>query len=238
MKKVVLLLALFVPGCLAAVVIGIIAAGVVAVGTYSYVNNVLIRNYDAALDSCWEAVRRTVKFANLPTEKEAVDMQRGEVRSRMADGRRVVIALEKLTDKSTKVSVTVGDFEKQDNREAAQKIHEEVYHQLTGKYEREQAGPDAAANTITEEHSAPYDRVWEAAIAGVKNLGFQAVAQSRDALKGIITCKRADGTAVEVIVEKLDKGGASVQVRVGTARSEENARAGRAVQTQIREGLK
>ncbi len=235
MQKLTPLLAALLPGCIAAVA-AVLVVGAVAVGTYSYANNVLSRSYDAPIDACWEGTKRALRHMNLPTQGEPkCDFQRGEHRVSMADNRYAVVSLERLAEKSTKISVRVSDFESQANRDAAQRIHEEIYHQLTGKVERD-APPAPPSNSMREEYPADYDRAWNVSLSAVKHLGFTDVAPARDALKGTIRCKRADGTPVEVIVARLDKA-VSVDVRVGTERSDENARAARALHAELKKEL-
>jgi hypothetical protein len=242
MKKLAPLALLALSGC-AVLVVGAVL-GAVAIGSYLYVNNELSRNYDARLDLCWEAAKKAVREMNLPIEgAPRMDAQTGEVLSRMSDSRQVRIYLERLTEKSTKIVVRVGDFESDANKGAAQRFHEEIYHQLTGKYESgagpaaaAPAAPDGFANQLREDYPADYERVFAAALAAVQKLQFKDVRSSKDALKGKIDCARADGTPVEIVVDRTDKG-ASVAIRVGTNRGDDNAKGANALKAHLRKEL-
>lgn len=117
-------------------VVAAIVGAAVAVGAYKYINNQLERDYEATLEQCHEGTRRAVKGLGLFSGTYSLDFQKGFVETRMSDGRVVKIALEKATEKTTRVRIRVGDFESDANRSAAQRIHEQIYKELTGKGEK------------------------------------------------------------------------------------------------------
>jgi hypothetical protein len=123
-------------GCAAAVVGAILVGAAVGVGTYLYVNNELQRDYEAALEPCHDAATRAVVSLKLAQGGHSVDFQKGSVETAMADGRSVRIVCEKKGEKTTLVSIRVGTFESDANRDAAQRIHEQLYKELTGRSER------------------------------------------------------------------------------------------------------
>ncbi len=118
MKKFVaiaLLAPVLFSGCIVAA--AVIIAGAVAVGTYSYVNNVLSRNYDAPHDKCFEAVKRALTKMNMPVDKESLDPQKASCQSHWTDKSPVSISMERLSEKTsllcqspTRRTITPKDF--------------------------------------------------------------------------------------------------------------------------------
>ena len=250
MKKLLLVAPLFLSGCAGLIIAGILAAGAIGVGAYSYSDNILSREYEAGRDDCLEGVRRALKSLDMPLFKEETDTQRTLVTSRTLENS-VEIRLYILSEKKTKVSIKTADFATDAHKEMSQKVHEQLYKELTGNWESnarfasgavpvKPAANDPApssANDITEEYVIDYERVWTASLAAAKRMEFKNQTSSRDALKGVIRCQRADGSPVEIAVEKLQKGGCRVSVRMGTGRGQEHSEAGRAVHDQIKKEL-
>ncbi len=238
MKKfiaVVLLAPVLLSGCIVAA--AVIIAGAVAVGTYSYVNNVLSRNYDASHEKCFEAVKRALTQLKLPLEKESLDPQHASCQSRWPDKSPVSISIDRLSDKAAKVAIKVGTFECEENKQAAQRVHEEVFHQLTGQYESGSGAAHAGPNTQKTSYAAGYEAVYNAAGHSVRALGFTDVSQSRDGVSGKVKAKRSDGTTLEIAITRNDDGNGTADVRVGDVRNEENARAVQAIHAEIKKTL-
>lgn len=77
-------------------------------------------------------------------------------------------------------------------------------------------GPTASVwNEVSKEYVPDYDRVWKACHAAVRTLMFGSIWDGLDKQVGLIRCLRADGSPVEIRVERLTGGGAKVAVRVG-----------------------
>ena len=64
-------------------------------------------------------------------------------------------------------------------------------------------------------YPATFDRVWNAANDSLQALEMPVVSQQRDALKGTIMAKRADGSDVRVEIKYLTEKTTEVGVRVG-----------------------
>lgn len=64
-------------------------------------------------------------------------------------------------------------------------------------------------------YPAPLDRAWSAALGAVKDLQMSVSGTTRDALGGTIDARRADGTAVKVILEAAGPETTAVKIRVG-----------------------
>lgn len=118
-------------GCI--VVAAAALAAVVAIGTYKYVNNELHREYEVGYERAWDAAIRTPQDMQFHGISHSRDYQRGTVRAYRADERPVVIILEKLDERHVLIKVRVGTFESEDNRQAAQAVHEKLYDNMGGK---------------------------------------------------------------------------------------------------------
>lgn len=64
-------------------------------------------------------------------------------------------------------------------------------------------------------YPATYDAVWNASSDALQSLEMPVVSQQRDALKGTIMAKRADGSDVRVDVKYLTENTTQVSVRIG-----------------------
>lgn len=64
-------------------------------------------------------------------------------------------------------------------------------------------------------YPATYDAVWNASSDALQSLEMPVVSQQRDALKGTIMAKRADGSDVRVDVKYLTENTTQVNVRIG-----------------------
>lgn len=123
-------------GC-AALVLGALMAGAVAVGTYLYVHNDLQREYEAPLEPSHAASVRAVEGLGVTPEVAAFDFQTGRVAGRLGDGRPFAVSLETRGETRTLISVRVGELEGEANRAAAQTIHERIHAELNAAEERE-----------------------------------------------------------------------------------------------------
>lgn len=131
-RRAVLLLApMALGGCVLLVVAAV--AGAVALGTYKYANNELHRDYQAAYDAAWEATKKAARDLGFHAISENKDFQRGVLEASRADDTPVKVVVEKQDEKNVHLSVRVGTFESDDNRSAAQAIHEKIFANLGGK---------------------------------------------------------------------------------------------------------
>lgn len=64
-------------------------------------------------------------------------------------------------------------------------------------------------------YPATYDAVWNASSDALQSLEMPVLSQQRDALKGTIMAKRADGSDVRVDVKYLTENTTQVSVRIG-----------------------
>ncbi len=64
-------------------------------------------------------------------------------------------------------------------------------------------------------YPATYDAVWNASSDALQSLEMPVVSQQRDALKGTIMAKRADGSDVRVDVKYLTDNTTQVSIRIG-----------------------
>jgi uncharacterized protein YceK len=64
-------------------------------------------------------------------------------------------------------------------------------------------------------YPATYDAVWNASSDALQSLEMPVVSQQRDALKGTIMAKRADGSDVRVDVKYLTENTTQVNIRIG-----------------------
>ena len=109
-------------GCSRWVVIGATAAAV-GVGAYSYIKGNLERTYDAPIEKVWEATLAAVKELGLKPETEKHDAFTGNIRGRMADGKRFDLKLARLGEKSTEVGIRIGTF---GDRVKSEAIHDKI----------------------------------------------------------------------------------------------------------------
>lgn len=104
------------------------------------------------------------------------------------------------------------------------------------------AGAGAGAGTVAyikgeleQAHGAGYERVWEASLSSLKQLGIKIINTEKDAISGTIKAARSDGTPVTVKVAPMNSKSTSVKVRVGTFGDRE---ASEIIQKQIANNLK
>jgi hypothetical protein len=76
---------------------------------------------------------------------------------------------------------------------------------------------------LVKKYEAPPGRVWAAAKAAVKDLGFRFESEARDQAAARIAARRADDKPVHIDVKRLADKLTEVSVRVGTIGSKEDA---------------
>jgi hypothetical protein len=109
------------------------AIGAAAIGAYSYANNELSRDYHATYDQAWDATLKAAKDLNLTVTSQNKDYQKAVVQAKRADGTPVTINLEALEKDRVKLTVRVGTFESDENRRAAEAIHDQILRNMGGK---------------------------------------------------------------------------------------------------------
>ncbi len=124
----VLVAAALLPGCILAA--AVVVAAAVTAGAVVYANNVASCEYGAPLDRCWEAAQAAVADLSYPAGTRSKDHEYGEIKTKAADGRQVVVVIRKTGDATTRVEVRVGDFESDRNRESAEAVHAAVAKRL------------------------------------------------------------------------------------------------------------
>jgi len=78
------------------------------------------------------------------------------------------------------------------------------------------AGVAYAKGELEQVHAAPYDRVWEAALAALRTLNIRVSQTQKDQVSAKAIGTRSDGTSVVVSVLPVTKETTSVRVRIGS----------------------
>lgn len=89
------------------------------------------------------------------------------------------------------------------------------------------------SNEYTQEYNAHIDRVFDAAMATVRELQFKVERHSKDALEGQIEAKRADNTPVRITVKSLGQSVTKLIIRVGDFAGEANKQAAETIRDKI-----
>ena len=111
-------------GC-ALVVLG--AAGAAGgVGTAMYVKGKLQQELDAPLPRVHNATLAALKDLELPTLEAKRDKITATIRSEFADGKRVSIDIQAITNSSSKITIRVGFGDKSRSKEILDAIHRRV----------------------------------------------------------------------------------------------------------------
>ena len=105
--------------------LGGVAAGA-AYGTVKYVNNTLTVTHDVTLNTAWNAANATLKDLQMPVAESNKDGASGKVLAHNAQKQPVTIEALRKSERVTEIQITVGTFESQDNRIAAQQIHDKM----------------------------------------------------------------------------------------------------------------
>jgi hypothetical protein len=84
------------------------------------------------------------------------------------------------------------------------------------------AGAGAGAGAVVyiqgehqQVHDAKFESVWTATVNSLKQMQITPVKTTKDALGGSIEAKRADNTAVGIVVEPVGGGATRVKIRIG-----------------------
>ena len=80
------------------------AAGVV------YIQGVLEKNFDSSLKDAHEATLKALKSEGIFIKTDELNVANSEVKGEFADGEKIQVNIEALTEKSSKVKVRVGVF--------------------------------------------------------------------------------------------------------------------------------
>lgn len=133
MKRIfpALLFGAMLAGCVAVAAAAV--GAVAALGAYSYVNNELEREYQAGFDQAWQATLKAVNDLGLKLTSQSKDFQKANVQARRADDSAVTIQLEERAKDRVLIRVRVGTFESDENRRAAESIHEQIFRNMGGK---------------------------------------------------------------------------------------------------------
>ena len=78
---------------------------------------------------------------------------------------------------------------------------------------------------LETQYAAPYEKTWNATLSAMQDMRVHIVATAKDATKGVIQGKEADGTNVRTTVEPSDPQITSVTIRVGIMGDEKKSRA-------------
>ena len=98
-----LLLTVSVSGCVA------LAVGAAAeVGGYAWVNGELVKEYQVSADKLQHATIRALKNLNTSIIEQKGDRLSARISGQFADGKKVNIGIEALTEKSAKIKIRVG----------------------------------------------------------------------------------------------------------------------------------
>ncbi|MBI2903496.1 MAG: DUF3568 family protein [Candidatus Methylomirabilis oxyfera] len=77
------------------------------------------------------------------------------------------------------------------------------------------AGVAYAKSELEQVHAAPYEKVWDATLRGLRTLNIAVSETQKDQISAKAVGARADGTAVVVSVLPVTKDSTSVRVRIG-----------------------
>ena len=83
------------------------AAGV---GGYAWANGAMTKDYSSSADEVHEAVVKGLKKLKLPVMNDVNDRLSAKVTSEFSDGKNVVINIDALTEKTSRLKIRVGPF--------------------------------------------------------------------------------------------------------------------------------
>jgi hypothetical protein len=113
-----------VPGC-ALLVVGGVAAGT-AYGTVEYINNTLDVTQEVSLDKAWSAANAALKELQMPATTSKKDGASGKIQAHNAQGQPITIELIWQTNSSTEIKISVGTFDRTENRVKALQIYDQM----------------------------------------------------------------------------------------------------------------
>ena len=125
------LLAVVLPALAAcAAVAGAAVGAALAIGAYKYAENRLSREYGAPLDRVYDAAIGASETLGVEMDDRKKGLSDASIDGKMPNGERVKIRLERVNDARTNVIVSVGTFESDAHRAAAESVHEEIRRRL------------------------------------------------------------------------------------------------------------
>ena len=113
-----------VQGC-ALLLVGGVAAGA-AYGTVKYASNTLQVTQNVSLDKAWKAAKGALAGLQIPVTSSVKDGASGRLQGLSAKKQPVIIQLTRKGDTLTNIQISVGTFDSEDNRIAAQQIYDRM----------------------------------------------------------------------------------------------------------------
>lgn len=104
-----------------------VIAGGAGAGTVAYIKGELQTNLEASLEKSVEATKLAVDNLKFIKISEQVDSLTGEIIARTAQDKKITIKLNKVTGKTTKISIRVGVF---GDQSLSQSLLEEIKEEL------------------------------------------------------------------------------------------------------------
>jgi hypothetical protein len=111
-------------------VAGAAVGAAVAIGAYKYAENRLSRDYGAPLDRVYDAALGAAAALDVRVDDRQKGLADASIDGKMGNGEGVKIRLEKKEENRTEVRVSVGTFESDAHRAAAESVHEEIRRRL------------------------------------------------------------------------------------------------------------
>lgn len=119
---VLLLTVTFLWGCGAALIGGVVGAGV-GIGTYKFVDGKLVRQYPLELSKAWDATNTALANLQISISGSLNEGYKGEIEAVKREGVKVYINLKDMGQKVTSIGIRVGTL---GDRVEAEKIHNEI----------------------------------------------------------------------------------------------------------------
>jgi hypothetical protein len=111
-------------------VAGAAVGAAVAIGAYKYAENRLSREYGAPPDRVYEAAVAASSALGVEIKERNKGLSEASIDGEMPNGENVKIRLERVAEARTNVMVSVGTFESDAHRAAAESVHEEIRRRL------------------------------------------------------------------------------------------------------------
>lgn len=111
-------------------VAGAAVGAAVAIGAYKYAENRLSREYGAPMDRVYDAALAAASTLDVRVDDRQKGLADASIDGKMGSGEGVKIRLEKKEENRTEVMVSVGTFESDAHRVAAESVHEEIRRRL------------------------------------------------------------------------------------------------------------
>lgn len=101
-----------------------VAGGAGAAGAYIWSRGALTRHYHQPFETTWEGTMHALRVMNLKVEESKKDNYDGVIKTKMPGGKeKLVISLEKWTDRETRVTVRAGV---PGDKAFSERTHEEI----------------------------------------------------------------------------------------------------------------